>query len=60
MILYPGYFQNSNRAYVKAKPTSGGPTVSDPNLRVEVVFKNGGKLDMHMGYAIVSDLILTL
>jgi aldose sugar dehydrogenase len=45
MIWYPNYFQNSNGAYVKAKPTSGGPTVNDPNLRVEVVFKNGGKWD---------------
>lgn len=43
MILCPSYFQNINGAYVKAKPTSGGPTVNDPNLRVEVVFKNGGK-----------------
>lgn len=45
MILHPSYFRNTNGAYVKAKPTSGGPTVNDPNLRVEVVFKNGGKLD---------------
>ena len=45
MIVHPSYFRNVNGAYVKAKPTSGGPTVNDPNLRVEVVFKNGGKLD---------------
>ena len=30
---------------MKAKPNSGGPTANDPNLRVEVVFKNVGKLD---------------
>lgn len=39
------YLQNANAAYVKAKPTSGGPSVNDPNLKVENVFKNSGKLD---------------
>ena len=40
---YP--FQNASGAYVKARPISGGPSVIDPNLKVEVVFKNTGKLD---------------
>ena len=44
IIFYPSYFQNPTD-YVKAKPTSGGPSVKDPNLRVEIVFKNDGKLD---------------
>ncbi|MEP6576560.1 MAG: hypothetical protein ABJB85_09050 [Nitrososphaerota archaeon] len=39
MILCPSYFQNTNGAYVKAKPTSGGPTVNDPNLR-EIGYSN--------------------
>jgi len=32
-------------AYIKARPLSGGPTVNDPNLKVDIVFKNSGKLD---------------
>src|SRR6266498_3349967 len=39
------YLNYAEGAYVKAKPTSGGPSVNDPNLKVEVVFKNNGKLD---------------
>ena len=38
-------FQKANGAYVKARPISGGPSVIDPNLKVEVVFKNSGKLE---------------
>lgn len=38
-------FQKASGAYVKAKPISGGPSVIDPNLKVEVVFKNTGKLE---------------
>jgi glucose/arabinose dehydrogenase len=38
-------FQKASGAYVKAKPISGGPSVIDPNLKVEVVFKNSGKLE---------------
>src|SRR6266540_1588840 len=37
--------QNVDSAYVKAKPISGGPSLNDPNLKVEVVFKNKGQLD---------------
>ena len=39
------YLNYAEGAYVKAKPTSGGPSVNDPNLKLEVVFKNNGKLD---------------
>ena len=39
------FLQSANAAYIKAKPTSGGPSVKDSNLRVEIVFKNDGKLD---------------
>ena len=38
-------FQKASGAYIKAKPISAGPSVIDPNLKVEVVFKNTGKLD---------------
>ncbi|MGA7008882.1 MAG: hypothetical protein WB612_04000, partial [Nitrososphaeraceae archaeon] len=38
-------FQKASGAYVKAKPISGGPSVFDPNLKLEVVFKNTGKLE---------------
>ena len=38
-------FQKASGAYVKAKPISGGPSVIDPSLNVEVVFKNTGELD---------------
>jgi aldose sugar dehydrogenase len=47
-LLFIPVFHNPNYvegAYVKARPTSGGPSVNDPNLKVEVVFKNNGKLD---------------
>ena len=37
--------QIASGAYVKAKPLSGGPSVIDPNLKVEVGFKNTDKLD---------------
>ena len=39
------FLQNANAAYVKAKPISSGASVNVPNLKVEVVFKNSGKLD---------------
>ena len=39
------FLQNANGAYVKAKPISSGASVNVPNLKVEVVFKNSGKLD---------------
>ena len=29
------FLQSANAAYIKAKPTSGGPSVKDSNLRVE-------------------------
>ena len=38
------FLQSADAAYIKAKPTSSGPSIKDPNLRVEIVFKNGGKL----------------
>ena len=37
--------QTVNSAYVKAKPISGGPTLNDPNLKIELVFKNKSELD---------------
>src|SRR5262245_46474930 len=37
--------QTVEAAYIKARPLSGGPTVNDPNLKVDIVFKNSGKLD---------------
>ena len=43
--IFEYQFQKASGAYVKAKPISGGPTVIDPNLNVEVVFKNTGNLD---------------
>src|SRR6266487_3659297 len=32
-------FQNAYAAYTKAVPTTGGPTLIDPSLKAEVVFK---------------------
>jgi hypothetical protein len=40
------YFRNTDAAYIKAKPDSGGPIIKDPNLKVEVVFKNSDELDL--------------
>lgn len=41
-----GYqFQKASGGYIKAKPISAGPSLIDPNLKVEIVFKNTGKLD---------------
>ena len=40
------YLQNADAAYVKSKPESGGPSLNDPNLKVETVFKNSDELDL--------------
>ncbi len=45
IVLNLNFLQNADAAYVKAKPISSGPSVNVPNLKVEVVFKNSGKLD---------------
>ena len=42
---YDYHLQKVSGAYVKAKPISGGPGITDPNLKVEVVFKNTDGLD---------------
>jgi glucose/arabinose dehydrogenase len=39
------YLQRADAAYVKSKPEAGGPVLTDPNLKVEVVFENSGELD---------------
>jgi aldose sugar dehydrogenase len=33
------YFQNAYAAYTKAVPIAGGPSLNDPNLKAEVIFK---------------------
>ncbi|MGB7675181.1 MAG: hypothetical protein WBL54_01505, partial [Nitrososphaeraceae archaeon] len=43
--IFNDQFQKASGAYVKAKPISAGPRLIDPNLKVEVVFKNTGKFD---------------
>lgn len=40
------YLQNADAAYVKSKPESRGPSLNDPNLKVEIVFKNSDELDL--------------
>jgi len=42
--MFQYFFQEVSGAFVKAKPISGGPRINDPNLKVEIVFKNAGKL----------------
>src|SRR6478672_3770427 len=38
-------FQKPSGGYIKARPVSAGPSLIDPNLKLEIVFKNTGKLD---------------
>jgi len=38
-------FQKASGGYIKARPVSAGPSLIDPNLKLEIVFKNTGKLD---------------
>ena len=40
------YLQNADAAYVKSKPESSGPSLNDPSLKVETVFKNSDELDL--------------
>src|SRR6266487_1311027 len=37
--LLPYFFNHTSSAYVKAVPTAGGPTFSDPNLKAQIIFK---------------------
>jgi glucose/arabinose dehydrogenase len=45
-LVGPNLIQEISAAYIKAKPVSGGPTLIDPKLRVQVVFKNNGQIDI--------------
>lgn len=45
-LVGPNLIQEISGAYIKAKPVSGGPTLNDANLKVEVVFKNNDQIDI--------------
>src|SRR6266496_6494340 len=39
-LLLPAlFYDHISAAYIKAVPTSGGPTFSDPNLKAQIIFK---------------------
>ena len=45
-LVGPNLIQEISGDYIKAKPVSGGPTLNDANLKVEVVFKNNDQIDI--------------
>jgi glucose/arabinose dehydrogenase len=51
------YFQNAYAAYTKAVPVAGGPTLVDPNLKVEVVFK-GLEVPTSMAFLGQNDILV--
>src|SRR6266487_4697164 len=51
------YFQNAYAAYTKAVPIAGGPTLIDPNLKAEVVFK-GLEVPTSMAFLGPNDILV--
>jgi glucose/arabinose dehydrogenase len=51
------YSQNAYAAYTKAVPIAGGPTLIDPNLKVEVVFK-GLEVPTSMAFLGPNDILV--
>ena len=49
MILLPHTYFYANAAYTKAVPAAAGPTINDPNLKAEVIFK-GLKIPTSMAF----------
>ena len=49
MMLIPHTYFYANAAYTKALPAVSGPTINDPNLKAEVVFK-GLKIPTSMAF----------
>src|SRR6266487_4938870 len=50
-------FQNAYAAYTKAVPITGGPTLIDPNLKAEVVFK-GLEVPTSMAFLGPNDILV--
>jgi len=56
-LLLPYLFHNHISAYIKAVPTAGGPTFSDPNLKAEIIFK-GLHIPTSMAFLGRSDILV--
>jgi glucose/arabinose dehydrogenase len=39
LVLPYIFYNHMSAAYIKAVPTAGGPTFSDPNLKAQIIFK---------------------
>ena len=57
MILLPHTYFYANAAYTKAIPAAAGPTINDPNLKAEVVFK-GLKIPTSMAFLEPNDILV--
>ena len=57
MILIPHAYFYANAAYTKAVPAAAGPTISDPNLKAEVVFK-GFHIPTSMAFLGPNDILV--
>ena len=56
MILLPPTFFYANAAYTKAIPAAAGPTINDPSLKAEVIFK-GLKIPTSMAFLGPNDIL---
>jgi aldose sugar dehydrogenase len=56
ILLPPTYFY-ANAAYTKAVPAAAGPTINDPNLKAEVIFK-GLKIPASMAFLGPNDILV--
>jgi aldose sugar dehydrogenase len=56
MILLPHTYFYANAAYTKAIPAAAGPTINDPNLKAEVIFK--GLIPTSMAFLGPNDILV--
>jgi glucose/arabinose dehydrogenase len=57
IMLIPHTYLYANAAYTKAVPAAAGPTINDPNLKAEVVFK-GLKIPTSMAFLGPNDILV--
>ncbi|MGA9843472.1 MAG: PQQ-dependent sugar dehydrogenase [Nitrososphaeraceae archaeon] len=57
MMLIPHTYFYANAAYTKAVPAVAGPTINDPNLKAEMVFK-GLKIPTSMAFLGPNDILV--
>ena len=57
MLLIPTSYFYANAAYTKAVPAATGPTINDPSLKAEVIFK-GLKIPTSMAFLGPNDILV--